>query len=219
MPVDVYVSMICSVPTSKVYCLENHWLGTKVSKLVEAGWHGFHFEARDNSFERSSCFVAPFTPDALAQVREVVGVRSVSVNLLVQNYFQARHAFRNAKCDKIFLPRNSKRVEGFGVSFPYDSDSPDMKGYCSVLLRNTHFGVFDEKLSVDGLEYCLARVSRFRALLGDGCDINVIGGIDLDNAADFVAAGASGLILGYPLFTSESPKKYLEDLLSRISDG
>jgi ribulose-phosphate 3-epimerase len=62
----------------------------------------------------------------------------------------------------------------------------------------------------------VAKIERLRALVGrSGMDITVDGGVDADNAASLVAAGATTLVAGSSIFGVQDRQKAIAELRSR----
>lgn len=62
----------------------------------------------------------------------------------------------------------------------------------------------------------VSKIERLRALVGrSGMDITVDGGVDADNAASLVAAGATTLVAGSSIFGVQDRQKAIAELRSR----
>lgn len=192
----------------------------KMLNESEADW--FHLDVMDGRFVPNISF-GPMIIDFIRKTTKKV----CDVHLMIQHPEQLTQEFKNAGADNLtvhieachHLHRNIEQIKSLGMKAgvainPHTpvADLADVLHEIDlVCLMSVNPGFGGQKF----IPHTLEKIKQLRKMIdekGLKVDIEIDGGVTLDNAASIVAAGATVLVAGNTVFKSADPKLTISQL-------
>ncbi|MCW2975017.1 MAG: ribulose-phosphate 3-epimerase [Actinomycetia bacterium] len=202
-----------------LYAADFARLGDQIDVLLRAGARVFHFDVGDGHFVEPITF-GPIVLESIApRVHPLGGV--FDCHLMVDNPTRHFHQIAQAGGDSVTFHYEAvddvpatiavAREHGLqvGVAFNPETEPEDVVKVAGdadlVLCMSIKPGYSGQKF-MDG---ALDRIARTRELLPDTIQLQVDGGIDIDNVRSVYDAGATLIVAGSAIFHREDlPRSY-----------
>jgi ribulose-phosphate 3-epimerase len=202
-------------------------LGEECERLLAAGCRIFHFDVGDGHF------VEPVTmgPIVLQWIAPIVhgAGGAVDVHLMVENPVKYFEPFAKAGGDSVTfhyeavpdVPATIAAARGHGlqagVAFNPETEPEDVAAVAAdadiVLCMSIQPGYSGQPFQPE----TFGRVARLRALLPERVQIQVDGGVGLDNVEELRDRGASLLVAASSIFSHDDPPQAYRELAAALA--
>jgi ribulose-phosphate 3-epimerase len=198
-------------------------LREQVREVLDAGATVIHVDVMDGHF------VPPITmgPNAVAALRDLGA--HLDVHLMIERPERQVAEFAKAGADTITIHAEATPHLDYTLEHVRAAGCRAGLAVCPSTPLDVYREVeVDQALCMTvnpgwgGQEFIprsLDRIRRLRALLGDGPDLEVDGGIDHDTVAPCAEAGATLFVAGTAVFGAREPALAFSELASRIGCG
>ncbi len=196
----------------------------KMLNESDADW--FHLDVMDGRFVPNISYGLP----VIEQIRKAT-TKVCDVHLMIVEPEHFFEAFKNAGADNLsihleacpHLHRNIEQIKGLGLKagVAINPHSP-----VSLLHDIIHEIDFVNIMSVDPgfggqkfIPYTLDKIRQLHKMIAERnlkVDIEIDGGVTLENAHSIIAAGATVLIAGSTVFKSADPKSVIRQLKNMV---
>jgi ribulose-phosphate 3-epimerase len=195
-------------------------LREQVREVVDAGASVVHVDVMDGHF------VPPITmgPNAVAALRDVGA--HIDVHLMIERPERQVADFAKAGAGTITIHAEATPHLDYTLEHIRSAGCRASLAVCPSTPLDVYREVdVDQALCMTVnpgwggqafIPRSLDRIRRLRALIGDGPDLEVDGGIDLDTAAPCAEAGASLLVAGTAVFGAPDPAAAYAELATKI---
>jgi len=203
-------------------------LGEQVRTVLDAGARVIHVDVMDGHF------VPPITmgPLVVGALRELAGEVGalLEVHLMIERPERQIAEFVRAGADVITIHAEATphldyalaeiRAAGLAAGLAVCPATPievyrDLCGRLDVALCMTVNPGWGAQAFI---EASIGRLERLSGLLGEGCEIEVDGGIELDTGARCHAAGATRFVAGTAVFGAPDPAAAYAALAASVGD-
>jgi len=203
-------------------------LGQEIKKVSDAGCEYIHIDIMDGHFVPN----LTFGPHVIKSLRKYSD-KIFDVHLMVDNPMEYIEPFVDAGADIITVHVEStkhlhKVIQGIkekgvkvGVSLnpatSYTTIEPIIKDIDMVLIMSVNPGFGGQSF----IESSLDKISKTRELLdkyNPNCDIQVDGGINLNNVKEVVKSGANILVAGSAIFNADDVAERINEFKSLIGE-
>jgi ribulose-phosphate 3-epimerase len=203
-------------------------LGEQVQEVLDAGARVIHVDVMDGHF------VPPITmgPLIVAALRERVGAAGalIEVHLMIERPERQLAEFARAGADVVTVHAEATphldyalshvREAGLAAGLAVCPSTPlevyrEVAGKVDVALCMTVNPGWGGQAFIDA---SVGRLERLRALLGDGVEIEVDGGIEVDTGPRCRAAGATRFVAGTAVFGADDPAAAYVALAEAVGD-
>lgn len=196
--------------------------GAEIEKIVNAGAEYVHLDVMDGVFVPNISFGIPLV-EAARRVTSAV----LDVHLMIVEPEKYIEQFAKAGADIIVFhyeaTNNHKEVidaihsfgKKAGMSIKPGTPTfvlePFMNDLDLVLIMSVEPGFGGQKLIPETLDK-VSQVKEMRQILGAGCEIEIDGGITVDNAHLATEAGVDVIVAGSAVFKAENTKEVIEKI-------
>jgi ribulose-phosphate 3-epimerase len=203
-------------------------LGEQVQEVLDAGARVIHVDVMDGHF------VPPITmgPLVVAALRERAGAAAalLEVHLMIERPERQLAEFARAGADVVTVHAEATphldyalshiREAGLAAGLAVCPSTPlevyrELAGKVDVALCMTVNPGWGGQAFIDA---SVGRLERLRALLGDGVEIEVDGGIEVDTGPRCRAAGATRFVAGTAVFGADDPAAAYVALAEAVGD-
>jgi ribulose-phosphate 3-epimerase len=203
-------------------------LGEQVQEVLDAGARVIHVDVMDGHF------VPPITmgPLVVAALRERAGAAAalLEVHLMIERPERQLAEFARAGADVVTVHAEATphldyalshvREAGLAAGLAVCPSTPlevyrEVAGKVDVALCMTVNPGWGGQAFIDA---SVGRLERLRALLGDGVEIEVDGGIEVDTGPRCRAAGATRFVAGTAVFGADDPAAAYVALAEAVGD-
>lgn len=201
-------------------------LGEEIKKVDQAGSAYIHLDVMDGSFVPNISFGAP----VIASARKVTD-KVFDVHLMIEEPIRYIEDFAKAGADLICVHLEAcsepfetlKKIKGYGIktgiAISPDTSERKLKAFLEhvdmVLIMSVYPGFGGQELIHASLE----KVKRVRSMADEKgyhtLDIEVDGGITLENVEEVLRAGANVIVAGSAIFqgdTQENVRQFMKRL-------
>lgn len=194
----------------------------KMFNESEAEW--FHLDVMDGQFVPNISFGIP----VIEKIRKAT-TKVCDVHLMILQPEHLTEAFKKAGADILtvhieacnHLHRNIQQIKSLGMKAgvavnphtPVNTLSDILHDIDLVCLMSVNPGFGGQKF----IQYTLEKIRQLRKMIdekGLKVQIEIDGGVTLDNAAEIIAAGADVLVAGNTVFSAADPKATIAKLKS-----
>jgi len=197
-------------------------LGEEISKVVKAGADMIHIDVIDGHFVPN----ITIGPPVVKSIRKVTD-KPFDVHLMIDNADEYIDSFIDAGADMVtvhveactHLNRTLGHIRGRGkkaavalnpatplTSLEWVMDDIDM-----VLIMTVNPG-FGGQVFIESMLQKIAKLKEMTAMADHDIDIQVDGGIDVDNIYQVTRAGANVIVAGTAIFKADDVKQKIDDL-------
>ena len=198
-------------------------LGQEIKKIDESGCDYIHIDVMDGHFVPN----LTIGPDVIRSIRSYTK-KTFDVHLMIdpvrkflKDYVEAGSdiiTIHHEISDNVFecidyIKKNGKKV---GISIKPNTSPDVLKKYINkidlILIMTVEPGFGGQKLMIDQIE----KIKSVKNIIGDkNIEIEVDGGINLNNVNDVKKAGANVLVSGSTIFKNDDYKTIIEKLRSK----
>ena len=188
-------------------------LGQEMKKTEENGAKYIHFDVMDGMFVPSISFGMP----VLASIHDATE-QFMDAHLMVQEPIRYVEAFQKAGADSVTVHLEACEDVKVGISINPETDAKELAPYLGevdmILVMSVHPGFGGQKFIPESLD----KIRTIRTMLiekGLETDIQVDGGIYVDNVREVLDAGANVIVAGSAVFkgdAGENTAKFMEIL-------
>jgi ribulose-phosphate 3-epimerase len=200
-----------------LYAADFARLGEQIDKLLAAGARVFHYDVGDGHFVEP-IIIGPIVLSSIGGLIHAGGGR-VDVHLMIESPERHFRAFREAGADSVTFHYEAvedvaavaaaARDEGLGVgvalkpktSVQEVAEAAVAAGADLVLCMSIEPGYSGQRFMPEAFE----RLRRLRALLPEGIQLQVDGGVNHDNIREAREAGANLLVAATAVFGDGNP--------------
>jgi ribulose-phosphate 3-epimerase len=194
----------------------------KMLNESEAEW--FHLDVMDGQFVPNISFGIP----VIEKIRKAT-TKVCDVHLMILKPEHLTEAFKKAGADILtvhieactHLHRNIQQIKSLGMKAgvavnphsPVNTLSDILHDIDLVCLMSVNPGFGGQKF----IQYTLEKIKQLRKMIdekGLNVQIEIDGGVTLDNAAEIIKAGADVLVAGNTVFSATDPKATISKLKS-----
>jgi len=197
-------------------------LGEEISKVVKAGADMIHIDVMDGHFVPN----ITIGPPVVKSIRKVTD-KPFDVHLMIDNADEYIDSFIDAGADMVTVHveacthlnrtlgyirgRGKKAAVALNPATPLTSLEWVMDDIDMVLIMTVNPG-FGGQVFIESMLQKIAKLKEMTAMADHDIDIQVDGGIDVDNIYQVTRAGANVIVAGTAIFKADDVKQKIDDL-------